>query len=162
MPRPTREPPKRSAKSYALWLLSRREYAAKELLTTLTNRGYPQDEAETAVTSMQGYGFQDDNRYAEMKARASSRRSGNRRVTMVLVEKGVSKELAAQQLDELEPEPERALRLVQKFEGKPLDEALKGKVWRFLAYRGFSTDAIKASLGHLKAHEAAEHLEDNE
>lgn len=156
MPRPTREPPERSAKSYALWLLSRREYAAKELLSTITTRGYPQEEAEEAVSSMQGHGFQDDSRYAQMKARVSSRRSGNRRVTMVLVEKGVSKELAAQQLDELEPESVRALRLVEKFEGKELDGALKGKVWRFLAYRGFSSDAMKGALSHLKAHASSE------
>ncbi len=150
MPRPTREPPKRSAKSYSIWLLSRREYSAKELQDKLTTRGYPLEEAAAAVVSMQGYGFQDDTRFAEGKARASSRRMGNRRVTAVLVEKGVSKEMAAQQLEALEPENDRVLRMVEKFSGKPLDEALKAKVWRFLAYRGFTGAAIKAALQWLK------------
>lgn len=150
MSRPVREPPKRPAKSYALWLLSRREYAAKELLDKLVTRGYPEEEAQAALVSMQGHGFQDDARFASNKARTSSRRMGNRRVTMTLVEKGVSRELAAQQLDELEPEDQRAVALMTKYAGRPLDDKLKAKIWRFLASRGFSSGAVKTALLHLK------------
>ena len=106
------------------------------------------------MASMQGYGFQNDTRFAEIQARASARRSGNFRVTRALTEKGISKELASAQLEGLEPEPDRALRMVEKFEGKTLDEALKGKVWRFLASRGFSSGSIKVALAHLKQHAA--------
>lgn len=145
-----REPPSRTAKSYATWLLSRREYSAKELSDKLVLRGYPVEEAAEALVLMQGYGFQDDTRFAGMKARASSRRMGDRRVTMQLAEKGISRELASQQLEQLEPEAERAVAVASKFEGKPLDEVMKAKVWRFLAYRGFGSSAVKAALQHLK------------
>lgn len=150
MPRPTREPPKRSAQSYALWLLSRREYSAKELAAKLTQRGYPAEAAAEAVTWAQSHGFQNDTRFAESSARSHSRRMGDRRVAAELAEKGISRELAAQQLEELQPEGERAVDIARRFEGKPLDEALKAKVWRFLAYRGFSSGAIKAAIAHLK------------
>lgn len=146
---PKREPPRRSAKSYAMWLLSRREYAAKELLKKMTDRGYPAEDAQAAVTAMQGYGFQDDSRYAESRARLVSRRLGDRRVTAALSQKGLDKELVAQQVETLEPEEERALRVAERFHGKTLDEAQKAKVWRFLAYRGFSGGAIKAVMADL-------------
>lgn len=160
MPPPKREPPARSAKSYAMWLLSRRDYSAKELLKKLTVRGYPQEEAQLAVTSMQGYGFQDDVRYAESKARSVSRKLGNRRVTAALTEKGLDKELVAQQLESLEPEENRAMRVAERFHGKTLDDATKSKVWRFLAYRGFSGSIIKSVLEDLARRLRAEEVEE--
>ncbi|KWT98491.1 hypothetical protein APY03_0626 [Variovorax sp. WDL1] len=100
---------------------------------------------------MQRHGFQDDGRFAAGAARTSALRLGNRSVTAKLAAKGISKELAAEQLEQLEPEETRALRVAERFEGKPLDEALKAKAYRYLASRGFSGGAVKAAMRHLHA-----------
>lgn len=143
--------PKRSAKSYAMWLLSRREYTAKELYARLTSRGYPADQAADAVGVMQEHKFQSDERFAESKARLTSRKLGNQRVVVALTDAGISKELATAQVATLEPEEDRAIAAVSKFEGKQLDDAGRTKVWQYLMRRGFSSSAIKTALKHLKA-----------
>jgi len=142
-------PPKSSAKAYAVRLLSRREYSARALADRLQAAGYEPDAVAAALAAMQEYGFQSDERYAEMRARQDGRRMGNRRVAASLVEKGIAKELAAEQLCTLPPETERAVDVARRFHGQPLDERLKAKVWRFLSYRGFSPDATKAALRSL-------------
>jgi regulatory protein len=151
MPKPTREPPKRSAKSYAVWLLSRREYAARELLDKLTTRGYPPEEAAAAVAEMQRHGFQDDQRFAAGAARTSAQRMGNRSVSAKLAAKGISRDMASEQLEQLEPEETRAMRVAARFEGKPFDDSLKAKAYRYLASRGFSGGAVKVAMRHLQA-----------
>lgn len=139
-------PPSVSAKAYAVRLLSQREYSARTLKDKLLQRGYPPEEAAVAVEAMQSYGYQDDARFAEMRARQDARRMGNRRVSQSLVERGVDKEVALERVAELEPEDERILSVIDRFRGKHLDEALKAKAWRFLAYRGFSPGSIKVAL----------------
>jgi len=137
------------AKRYLAWLLSRREYSAKQLRTKLKQKGYEPEAIEDALTLMQSYKFQSDERYAQMRARNDAPRSGDRRVRARLAESGIEPELAAEQIAQLAPESDRAMNLVGRFEGKPYDEALKTKVWRFLAYRGFSSEAIRHVLSHL-------------
>lgn len=142
-------PPKTSAKAYAVRLLSRREYSARALADRLQAAGYEADAVAATLSAMQEYGFQSDERYAEMRARQDNRRMGNRRVAASLVAKGIGKELAAKQLGALPPEAERAIDVARRFHGLLLDEHAKAKVWRFLSYRGFSPDAIKAALRSL-------------
>ena len=54
------------------------------------------------------------------------------------------------ELAELPPESQRVLQAVRRFEGKTFDLKLKGRVWRFLISRGFSSDAVGTALQHLK------------
>jgi regulatory protein len=104
---------------------------------------------------MQEYGFQSDVRFAEMRVRQDGRRMGNRRVAASLAERGIPKDLATEKLAALAP----AVELAQRFSGEPLDDRLKAKIWRFMAYRGFAPDAIKAALRSL-AEAASEADED--
>lgn len=132
-----------------MWLLSRREHSAKELLEKLARKGYPEEEAREALNSMKGYGFQDDARFAAIKARTTAHRTGNRRVAQVLANSGISKELVLEKLEELEPEIDRALRFVKRYEGKELTDALKARVWRNMAARGFSGSVVAKAWAHL-------------
>jgi len=137
------------AKRYLAWLLSRREYSAHQLRTKLKQKGYEPAAIEEALELMQSYKYQSDERYAQMRARNDAPRSGDRGVRARLAASGIDADLAAEQISQLAPEADRAKELVKRFAGKPYDEALKTKVWRFLAYRGFSSDAIKRALAHL-------------
>lgn len=147
------------AKRYLAWLLSRREYSAHQLRTKLKQKGYEPAAIEEALELMQSYKYQSDERYAQMRARNDAPRSGDRGVRARLVASGIDADLATEQISQLAPEADRAKSLVQRFVGTPYDEALKTKVWRFLAYRGFSSDAIKRALAHLA--EMAKHRDDD-
>lgn len=137
------------AKRYLAWLLSRREYSAQQLRTKLKQKGYGLEETEEALALMQSYKFQSDERYAQMRARNDAPRSGNYRVRARLADSGIAADLAEEQVAQLAPEADRACALVERFAGKAFDDTLKAKVWRFLAYRGFSSEAIRRALARL-------------
>lgn len=139
-----------SARNYAVWLLGRREWSRKELLTRLTWRGYSPEEAQEATEFCDKHGFQSDARFADSRARSRSRQYGNRRIVQELKEKGLAPDLLEASVADLEDENNRALRASKKFSGKPLDAQLNAKVWRFLMARGFSSDAIKFAIRELK------------
>jgi regulatory protein len=133
-----------------IWLLSRQDYSAAALKTKLLSKEFPVEEVEAALAFAQEHKFQSDERFAQNKALASSGRQGNFRVKQSLVQKGISEDLAKAQLENLAPEEERVLNVVRKFEGKPLTQELRQKIYRFLASRGFSGKPIKAAFRHLE------------
>lgn len=141
--------PKQSAKSYSLWLLSQRDYSEKALRTKLLAKEYPSDEIDVAVAYVQENKYQDDTRYARINAEGKASQQGNRRIRQALGQKGIAAAVITTQLEELAPEEERVLTACRRFVGKTLDQKLKMQVWRFLAYRGFSTGAIKTAMAHL-------------
>lgn len=143
------ERPLQPIKKYVLWLLSRREYSAKQLRARLKLKGYAAEEIEDALTLMQTYNYQSDERFAESVVRSGSARLGDRSVQAKLAASGVDDEITATQLSQLAPEADRARALVERFEGKLLDEQLRAKVWRHLAYRGFSSNSIRQAIFHL-------------
>lgn len=146
---PEKRKPK-SIKKYMLWLLSRRDYSEAELREKLLSKEFTEDEVAEAVALAQKHGFQSDARYAETKTRATAGRQGNYRVKRNLLDKGISEEIADAQMETLAPEEERAIDTARRFVGKPLDDKLKQKAYRFLASRGFSGKAIKAAMAHLR------------
>jgi regulatory protein len=149
------EKPPHSSRSYAVWLLSKREYSAATLRQKLLTRGYSAEETDEAMQFVQTNNYQSDERYAGMKARSTAHRAGNRKISMALAQKGIDENTAKEQIAELAPEEERAVQAaISKFsrhvsaEGMTAD--LQKKVWRFLGYRGFSGKAIKAAIDRLK------------
>ncbi|SNT36285.1 regulatory protein [Noviherbaspirillum humi] len=144
-----REKPRQSSKSYALWHLSRREMSAAELRQKIIRRGYSEAEADEAMRYVQENNYQSDERYAGMKARATAHRAGDRKIRMALRAKGVEDAVSSAQIETLAPEGERAVEAAQKFRGlaaEGMTRELSAKIWRYLGYRGFSSDAIKQAL----------------
>lgn len=140
-----------SPRDYVIYLLGRREYSEAELRTRLKAReGVTPEQIEETLCFVKEHGLQSDARYAASKARLDSRRKGNRAITRSLVTQGISSERIDEELGNLTPESERVLSTLHRFEGKPFDQALKGKVWRFLVNRGFSRAAIEVAFAHLK------------
>ena len=141
--RPARKRPKQSATSYSLWLLSRKEYSAQQLTDKLVARGYSAEEAQEALAYLQESNYQDDARFAHFKAASASRQHGNRHVRQLLAEQGIESELVAQELEQLEPEYERACAAARRFVGKALTPELRQKAFRYLTYRGFGFDVVQ-------------------
>lgn len=136
--------------SYVLWLLGLREYSEKELRDKLTLRGFSIEAIDKGLGYAKESGYQSDGRYAGMKARSLSPRLGNSRIARELKIKGIGAEAVSEELSALAPELARALAVISKFEGQPLTQELRAKIYRFLAYRGFGFDIIKKAVDSLR------------
>lgn len=145
-----KERPLQPIKNYVLWLLGRREYSAKQLRSRLKLKGYETEEVEALLTLLQTYNYQSDERFAESVVRTGGARLGNRGVQAKLMAGGVDEEITSTQLSQLAPEADRAQALVERFEGKLLDEQLRSKIWRYLTYRGFSSSSIRHAFSYLE------------
>jgi regulatory protein len=154
------EAPKQSSKSYAVWLLARRDYSALNLRTKLLARGYTEEQTDEAMAFVIGHRFQDDVRFAEQRSRGAENRAGNLRIEMTLRQKGIDVDLAKAKVGELGPEEERVLVAAAKYRSQVaragMTAELKVKIYRFLAYRGFSTKAVKVAIESLKAGASAD------
>ncbi|MGI4935590.1 MAG: regulatory protein RecX [Janthinobacterium lividum] len=150
-----REPPSQSCKSYAVWLLARRDYSAAALRKKLVMRGYTEEQADEAMAFVIEHRFQDDARFAEQRSRGAENRAGNMRIEMTLRQKGIAVDLAREQVSQLGPEEERVLLASEKYRSQVAREGLtaplKVKIYRFLAYRGFSSKAIRVAIESLQA-----------
>jgi regulatory protein len=148
--KPATSPPSRPAKQYALWLLGRREWSAKELRARLKLKGYSQEDIDTCIEFCQAHRLQSDQRFAESRTRLRANSHGNQRILQELSQKGIADADAKAALADAGDEVERARNAAKRFVGKELTIQLQAKAWRFLGARGFSGAAIKVVLQELK------------
>lgn len=145
-----KSPPKQPAKNYAAWLLGRKEYSVQQLKCKLLTRGYSPEQTQEALEFLQLHRFVDDVRFAQGFFASKSSKKGNRRISQELSRAGISPSLIEATLNEVCEESDRAWNACARFVGQPLDMALRQKVYRFLAYRGFSSSSINQALKRLE------------
>ena len=134
----------------ALRLLARREHSRAELARKLRTYAGPEEELETLLEDLSRRGLLSDERYAESRAHALSRKYGAARIAHELRAKGLDKELAEQASKTARAtEIERAREVwCRKFRGvAPGTREERARQMRFLQSRGFSFDAIRAVVG---------------
>jgi regulatory protein len=133
----------------ALRLLARREYSRAELARKLQERTRAKDDLEALLEDLSRHKLLSDERYAESRAHALSRKYGAARIAHELRVKGVDKGVAdkaskAARVTELERAREVWRR---KFRTAPQTREERARQMRFLQSRGFSFDAIRAAVG---------------
>ena len=130
----------------ALRLLARREHSLAELAGKLRTHAGPEEELEALLEDLSRRKLLSDERYAESRAHALSRKYGAARIAHELRTKGLSRELAAAATGAARAtELERAREVWRrKFRGAPRTREERAKQMRFLQSRGFSFDAIRA------------------
>ena len=145
------EADERTVRTAALALLAGRDFARQELAGRLIRRGYPVSIVESVVERLAAERLQDEGRFAEqLVARQAGRGHGPNRIRMELRERGVPDEegeqaLAASGVDWAASATRERQR---RFGASPPREFReRAKQARFLQYRGFSTDQIRAALG---------------
>lgn len=132
--------PEIDAVEAALRVLTHRDLSAADLERRMAGRGYGEAERAEAVATLERTGIVDDRRYAESRARTLAERgAGDALVRHDLDGAGVAPELVEEALTLLEPERDRAQRIVERRGAVP-------RTARYLASKGFSDDAIAASL----------------
>src|SRR3989442_13619 len=133
----------------ALRLLARREHSRAELAGKLRTHVHPGEDLEELLEDLSRRKLLCDERYAESRAHALSRKYGAARIAHELRAKGLDKGLAEQTAKAARAtEVERAREVWRrKFRVAPTTREQRAKQMRFLRSRGFSFDAIRAVVG---------------
>jgi regulatory protein len=143
------------ARSRAIGVLARRDLPRKALKGRLTEVGYGEETAETAVAELEDELLVNDARYVESAVAARiSRGQGPIRILMELRRLGVAPELLNPAVDSRSPEwVERATALRRRrFGGQPPGNPKEStRQARFLLYRGFTGEQVRRALGRAAA-----------
>jgi SOS response regulatory protein OraA/RecX len=120
--------------------LSRRDFSERGLRERLLRAGMNSGEADEALAKLRRDGVLDDMRFAVDRARALAERGkGDAAIGFDLERQGVAAEQIEEAMATLEPERERAERIVAR-RGATVATA------RLLASRGFDVDAVEAAV----------------
>ncbi len=133
----------------ALRLLARREHSRAELVRKLAAHVRAEDDLESLLEDLLRRKLLSEERYAESRAHALSRKYGAARIAHELRVKGLDKGLAEQASGAARAtEVERAREIWRrKFRVAPKTREERARQMRFLQSRGFSFDAIRAVVG---------------
>ncbi len=140
-----------AARGTAIGLLSRRDYPRSALKDRLTDAGFETATAESAVAGLEDERLVNDARYVEAAvAGRIGRGQGPLRIILELRRAGVPPTLVAAAVDSQAPEwRDRAILLHRRRfgPGAPRDPRQRARQARFLLYRGFTSDHVRAALG---------------
>lgn len=144
---------KRAAK-YAMNLLVKRDYTAKELGDKLRRAGYTEDTAESALEYVSSFGYINDADYARRYLETYSDRKSLRRMQADLRQKGISDDILEWALGEADCAGEKAAlcRYAEK-KAAALDlsqEKDRQKFFRYLVGKGFSYGDVRDALEELQ------------
>lgn len=124
----------------ALRALRRRDRSRAELDARLAKDGVGEGERQQALETLERIGYVDDERLARRRAEElAARGSGDRLIRHDLESRGLEPAAVAAALEHLEPESERAARVVARRGSGP-------KTARYLASKGFDEDALAAAV----------------
>ena len=141
-----------AARLAALKLLNRRDYCAAELSGRLAERGFEAGVAHATVARLERERLVDDERFAEHYVRAHAERGqGPVRIAHELKELGVAQDLVERAVDASDGRwRERCVALRRRRFGEqpPSEWKERGRQARFLTYRGFSAEQVRAALGN--------------
>lgn len=131
-------------------LLARREQSAVELRRKLEQRGFDARDVQSVTAELQTENLLSDTRCAEAMVRAGVvRGQGPLRLRAGMQRRGISERLAEHALDEARVDWRvLAGEVRRKRFGAPTPEAFddRARQARFLRYRGFTSDQVKAAL----------------
>jgi regulatory protein len=138
-----------SLRERALKFLAQREHSRRELAAKLAPHAESPEELQTLLDALASKRQLSDERYAEARARALSRKYGAARIVHDLKAKGVAPELAEHAAEEAWASESQRARdaLRKKFGAPPQSRNERARQIRFLQSRGFSFDSIRSALG---------------
>ena len=133
-----REP--ESALAVATRALARRDFSERGLRERLRRAGIASSEAEEALAALLQAGLVNDGRFALTRAQSLAERGkGNAAIRYDLEQQKLAAEEIEAALASLEPERERAERVIARRGGGPATA-------RLLAGRGFAEDEVEAAV----------------
>jgi regulatory protein len=135
----------------AIRLLARRDHSAEELQRKLLKKGYPEEDVAGVIEKLTSKRLVSNDRYAASRVR--HRAQGGKGPVLIRAElrqQGVADEIIDREIADAGLDWDRVAGDVRRrrFGGAPPRSlAERAKQARFLQYRGFSADQIRAALG---------------
>ena len=130
-------------------LLKDRDYPEAELRRKLELSWYPEQCIATALQWARDRHYVDDRRFAENYIRWNGEGKSRRRLMYDLTQKGISRELAEQLLEEMPPDEDAQIRKELKkrdYHPDSADPKERQKIAAFLSRRGYSWSRIENAL----------------
>jgi regulatory protein len=142
-----------SAHAFAIAHLARRDFSASDLRRKLKDRGFIETAIEPVIAALEASNVINDDRYGENLVAYRSRRGlGPARIRQELKQSGLGSEVIQSTMEKAKDDgPDfvglaRAARARKFGPELPKDWKERSRQARFLQYRGFSTDHIRAVL----------------
>ena len=143
----------KAAQTAAIALLARRDFSLAELRRRLKERGYLPSAIEPALADLESGRVIDDKRYGDNVLAARARRGqGPARIRNELRRAGLDPEVVQTTMDRAKEDGPDFLAMARATRARkfgteiPKDRKERARQARFLQYRGFSTDHIRAVL----------------
>jgi regulatory protein len=143
----------KSAHAFAIAYLARRDFSAADLHRKLKDRGFAESAIEPVLAALRTSNVVNDDRYGENVVTYRSRRGlGPARIRQELKRSGLGSEVIQSTMDKAKDDGPDFVSLARaarerKFGAElPKDWKERSRQARFLQYRGFSTDHIRAAL----------------
>lgn len=134
------------AKLRAMHLLQKMDRTEKDLRDKLTRSRYPDNAVDTAIEYVKSYGYIDDRQYARRYIEYAKNTKGKQRLLSELWQKGISREIVSEVLEESELGDQRELirNLIRKKykDIVGVDEKEVKRIYGFLARKGFQSSEI--------------------
>lgn len=134
------------ARLRVMHLLEKMDRTEFQIREKLRQSGYPEEIIDDAVDYVKNYHYIDDLRYAQNYLETHAAAKSLRQMEQDLYEKGISKDLVAQAVSEIEaPDEESQIReLLKKKNYIPgqNDRKMQQKIYAFLMRRGYEASAI--------------------
>lgn len=139
------------AKKRAMYLLEKMDRSERQLVSKLTEDGYPQEAVETALDYVRAYHYVDDERLARAHIRFYQSSRSRRRIEQDLIKKGIDGDLIQRCMEEenTTSQIEMIGRLLEKrhYDDEQATPQERAKMYRFLLQRGFFSSDIKKAMG---------------
>jgi regulatory protein len=143
----------KSAHAFAIAYLARRDFSASDLRRKLKDRGFTESAIDSVIAELEASNVVNDERYGENVVAYRARRGqGPARIRQELKRSGLASEAIQTTMDKAKDDgPDfvslaRAARARKFGPEPPKDWKERSRQARFLQYRGFSTDHIRAVL----------------
>lgn len=149
--------PKR-AKKRSLMLLQKKDYTEEELRRKLLDGEYPQETVEEAVSYVKSFHYIDDDKYCRAYINCYSSKWSRQQITTKLMIKGIGKDRINRIFEELYQEGElqdaeeeliRDILRKKHYDSHTADAKMRQKMYQHLAYKGFSSEKIRKTLGEV-------------
>lgn len=146
------ESEKNTALDKVLTHISATKKTEKQVRDFLKEKGYLPPVCDYVLEKMRGYGFINDQEYAQDYVDFAASKKGGRLIKMELKAKGVAEEYIDEALDalDLEEQESAAARILEKYmRGKTPNREMLAKAYRHLLSKGFDYETAKAAISAL-------------
>jgi len=143
----------KSAHAFAIAYLARRDFSAADLRRKLKDRGFAESAIEPVIVELESSNVINDSRYGDnVVAHRARRGQGPARIRQELKRSGLGSEDIQTTMDKAKDDGPDFIGLARAARARkfgpeiPKDWKERSRQARFLQYRGFSTDHIRAVL----------------